>query len=90
MLRIISMNGTPYTWKVGDDKIVHERVKDIWRPLHTELHMQVQVKELRADGDEYAYIATNFKNIPIRYGYGMIWKGEIAQLIYDNLLEWQQ
>lgn len=44
------------------------------------------VCEIQADGHELLYIRSRFKNLPdVPDNYGVRWKGEIAQFIYDHL-----
>lgn len=40
---------------------------------------------LFADGHELEFIQARLKNIPVTLGGRCIWRGEMAQFIYDNL-----
>ncbi len=45
------------------------------------------VCEVYADGDELGYIIAHFKHVPYKAGKrSMVWRGEMAQFIYENLL----
>jgi len=42
--------------------------------------------EVQADGDELAYLKNEFVNLPYnRRASVQVWKGELAQFIYDNM-----
>jgi hypothetical protein len=59
-----------FTWHVG------QRKPTVNRPIET----------IEADGDEKRQIAARFTNLPITIGdQPCIWKGEMAQFIYDNM-----
>jgi hypothetical protein len=42
------------------------------------------VSLLQADGDELEFIISHFKNIPYQH-HICVWRGDMAQFIYDNL-----
>lgn len=44
-----------------------------------------KVHALQANNNELELIRRRFDNIPIAHGSYCIWKGEMAQFIYDNL-----
>jgi hypothetical protein len=41
--------------------------------------------EVRAFGHELEYLKSNFRDLPMAHKSVVIWKGEMAQFIYDNL-----
>ena len=43
------------------------------------------VIELDASGDELDYIRNHFSGVPVTHNNYCVWKGMIAQFIYDNL-----
>jgi hypothetical protein len=45
----------------------------------------MQIIRVYADGDELEYIKARFDNIPIVNDTRIVWKGDTAQFIYDNL-----
>lgn len=59
----------PIVWNLGRDK--------------PEVYSD-RIEYLQADGDELDFIKTRFQNLPISHRI-CIWKGGIAQFIYDNL-----
>ena len=66
-----TINGTIIGWHVGETK-PREQAERI-------------CKSIQASGDELDYIRRGFDNIPMSHKRVVIWKGEIAQFIYDNL-----
>lgn len=69
MLYFVDDKGVEVSWHVGQRKPTVEGCA-----------------EVQADGDELFYIATNFRHLPVAtHKAVVVWKGELARLIYDNL-----
>ncbi len=73
---LVTTNGRSFTWHIpskGPDLkklfATNDRTVDI----------------LQADGDELGLIMVRLNNIPITHGGICIWRGEMAQFIFDNL-----
>jgi hypothetical protein len=49
--------------------------------------IECEVCEVQADGHELDYIQKLTDNLPMSHTYTVIWKGVLAQFIYDNLLQ---
>lgn len=62
------------TWHVGESKTVFIRFKASSEPL-----------TISADGDELEYILSQFSNIPVSKNPVIVWRGEVARFILDNL-----
>lgn len=61
-----------YPWHVGENKPFFEN------PV-------IKCAEVIADGDELDFIVTHFRNLPVREGRTVRWRGEFAAFIHDNL-----
>ena len=77
MLYFINERGVDKTWHVGSSKPKLE---------HPGSPYVGKCVEVQADGDELEYILALFRNRPVKSAARiLVWKGELAQFIYDNI-----
>ena len=71
-----------------EQRTPHVTVEHVWHINEKRPYLLGPCIEVQADMDELDAIKTQFSNLPIPHGKSVvIWKGELAQFIYDNLSE---
>jgi len=68
-----------YQWHVGT------MLGKMPKPIDMKGEPFTDVVEIRADGEELAFILSNSNNLPVLHGRSVVWKAPWAQFIYDNL-----
>lgn len=83
-VRVLSIDySITSSWYVDGQKPV---LRQLFQHLNIPKKNEPFITSLYADGEELESIHTKFKNLPQRrFELPTIWRGELAQFIYDNL-----